>query len=697
MTPHESSFTAAQLSYGFFDENDIFQGTAQNLPENVIFALRGPDGTAVKVEFVDVNGLKASAIVQLKPIYQNYTFSLSGQNAPSGFDRSQIAQINFVVDQNLAGNAPRGIVKIYAKELNYSPILISPELEALRTELIQKGIGYFKTGAGLDPVTHFPYDNIDDVAGPEKMTQPTLIGFYLQMLGEALHGNLDFGMNTDEILDEIETVIDSLLDVQSTHGWNGLLPFLDLDPIAPATSTIGFGDNANLAQSLAEASGSLQSAVLTSEQAAVRTALLADIEQFLDNQEAGYLAFVDNATGLFRNSVNSQTGVFDHYVDRIGNEFRSAVAFLTVRYPSLPDSVWTNLEISTREYEDTHGVTITNLAPFDGGAFQIFWPALRSSERDFLGVRYALENHFITQTDYAASLNIPGFLSASEVPNRWYQGLIGVPIVKENFADIIPDAGSTYALASAYAVDPLITLTWLKAIQDQIPELNGTYGLFDSARSNTEISKRFLGIDIASTVLGLNGRGGEDFEVYLRNAGLELAHHLLYDQLSQVLLDRGVLPSGSEAALPPLFPDRSLAVFSHMASQGIVNGFVAPDADLRGLPLVFGALDGGFAGVFWDLDQTYNARDNDLVIVYSAIDSPQQIKLELKNENDQLLYQENIPLSENVQYQTLRIQLPDSALLEDVQKVLVIIDQNATGDTSGNFTLHALDFQHFTA
>jgi len=53
-------------------------------------------------------------------------------------------------------------------------------------------------------------------------------------------------------------------------------------------------------------------------------------------------------------------------------------------------------------------------------------------------------------------------------------------------------------------------------MQDQLPDLTGMFGFYDSARSGSEVSQVFIGIDIASTILGLAGFGPEDFEAYLR-------------------------------------------------------------------------------------------------------------------------------------------------------------------------------------
>ena len=59
-------------------------------------------------------------------------------------------------------------------------------------------------------------------------------------------------------------------------------------------------------------------------------------------------------------------------------------------------------------------------------------------------------------------------------------------------------------------IDPYAVLGWLDSI-DYMSNMNGTYGFYDAARSNSEIAYGYVGIDVASTVLGLKGKGGADF------------------------------------------------------------------------------------------------------------------------------------------------------------------------------------------
>jgi hypothetical protein len=82
------------------------------------------------------------------------------------------------------------------------------------------------------------------------------------------------------------------------------------------------------------------------------------------------------------------------------------------------------------------------------------------------------------------------------------------------------------------------------------------------------------------------------------------------------------------------------------------------------------------------------------VIHYSTIDTPVSIKIELKNEANEILHVINLPLTDNTALQKAVIQLPNTAKLSAVQKVIVVVDQNATQDFSGNFRIQAINFVH---
>ena len=670
----------------------------------------------MKVEIVDRNGNRVVFVVTLSSVLQNFALNLipGTGTVPAGFERGFIKEIVFVQDQTLGSPLLRDVVTIRTVGTEYIPTILPTNLTDIQTMLVQRGLDYFDLG--IDPLTHFPYDHRSSDGTFAKYTQPTLIGFYLQILGDVINGKLNNGMTVTQALTEVDAIVDSLLRVQSAYGWFGFIPWMNLSPEGASSSSVSLLDNANLAQSLAVMMGALQGAGLTGNNLTAANGIIGNTEQFLEAQRPAYKKFVDGATGLFRLSYDRSQAdpskAFSFYVNHLSAEERGAIAFVQVYYndPLIPRTVWDNLEIWTGNYTDRNGNVIKNLLGWDGAGFQIFWPSLRNDERAFAGFRDMLYNQLISQMDWAVKNNLPGILSASGLPEGGYSGGIGVPTLSQetlnpyNSSDyhdmVLMDVGSTYALAAAFAIDPYAVLGWLDAI-DNVAGLNDLYGFFDAARSATEISREYIGIDVASSILGLGGNGPKDFETYMRSKGLESAYNLLYDSASRKLQ---ALISRTTATFPaaPEIPNRSLAVFSNFSSEGKDGSF--PDVYITGTTSIYGAqfiqktpLADGWGGHYWKLDQAYDARGNQLLIHYTTADTPVAIKIELKNASGQVLYTTTQALANGVRFGRLAIQLPDGALLNGVAQIDVVVDQNVTGDTSFDFTIHSLLFQHFAS
>ncbi|MFH1799986.1 MAG: hypothetical protein ABH891_03955, partial [Candidatus Omnitrophota bacterium] len=692
-----TSFTFVRMAGGNF-VGGVFQGTLMTLPSQLVIAAQGSASGRVQVKLHDADQVEASFLLDLEPYLQNFTLNAASGNVPAWFDWSRVADIIFVQDSAIGSALSNDYVKIQATGMAYTAPLPNVVFEANRATLVQNGVNYFDVGVGVDTVTHFPYDNIGDAgANVGHYTQPTLIGFYLQILGDVVLGKIDNGMTRSQALTEINTVMTNLLSVQSApYSWNGLIPWLNLNPLAASSDTIALGDNANLSQSIAVTVGALESAGLTGADLTAAQLISTQADQYLNNQAAEYAAFVDGTFGIFRAAYDISDGTFSGYIDRLGNEFRGPVAFLAVYYAGVPDSVWNNLTISTNDsYIDRNGQVVENLAPWDGAAFQIFWPELRNEESSYIGFRNALYNMLATQLDYAYQNRIPGILSTSMTPEGSYAGT-GIPQMAE--ANMVPNAtntivgdiGSTYALAAAMGIDRNAVLGWLNSINNLFGMM-GDYGFYDSARSGSEISDRFLGIDVASMVLGLAGSGPDDFTTYLRNRGMEDHYNQLYDQTSQQMIIHR-----TDSGLPnaPEFPDRSLAVFSHIGSEGEINFFQAATTPLYGVRLVYTDLQGVDGGHFWKLNQAYNAQANQFILNYSAVDSPQFVRIELKDGAGLLLYQTTVALQQGAKFARLVIDLPNQATLANVQEIDLVVDPQEGGDATGDFTIHAINFQH---
>jgi hypothetical protein len=702
ISPTNTAFTFVQITNGSFVDGN-FAGEFLNFASRqYVFAAKGSAGQRIKVELRDINGFKASFVVELQPYLQNFVLNLSGASIPGNFVCTHVADITFVQDWNIGSSLLNDVVTVETRGLDYIPSMPDGDFEANRSGLVQSALRYFEDG--IDPATHFPYDSMGaNGVTPGKYTQPTLIGFYLQILGEVVKGTIDNGMTRAQALAEISAVLTSLLNVQTNYGWNGLIPWLNLEPLGMSEKKVALGDNANLAQSIATMIGALEGAGLA---AAQLDPIRNNAHLFINNQADGYAAFVDPVWGLFRGdyvwTTNPAAGTFQNYIDRVGNEFRGAVAFLRAYFPArVPASVWDNLKVVVNNnYVDRDGNIIQNLAAWDGGAFQMFWPSLRNDELSFIGFRNVLYNQLVTQLDYSYQNRLPGIASASLIPGNGYSGAVGIPQISEANMDpgatniIIGDVGSTYSLAAAMNIDPYAVLGWLDSIAN-LSNLNGSYGFFDSARSNSEISRSYIGVDVASMILGLTGGGASDFTTYLRNHGLESAYNQLYDSMSQKLAI-----AKTDAVFPnaPLFPDRSLAVFSNIESEGSINYFDAATTEKYGVRLTYSDLRGTDSGHFWKLDELYDASANQLRINYSTRNTPDKVRIELKDASGTMVYRTMITLDQGAEFRLIVISLPDSSLLQAVKEIDLVVDADADSDPDGaataDFTIHSINFQH---
>ena len=692
------------LSGGGFARAEVSRGAdTMALPQTLTLAARGHSGTQLKVQIIDLRGKTHEVRLNLNPAYQNYAINLAADQLPVGFNRAKVALIRFETDAGTAGAVTNDVVKVKIGGLKFEDTELPAGLDAVRAEILQSSLNYFEEGVGIDPVTHFPYDNLSETGQAAKFTQPTLIGFYLQMLADVMNGRSSGPQGTMtrvEAVRQAGLVLNSLLQVQDDFGWKGLIPFMNVDPQSPVTTLIAFGDNANMAQSIAVFLGGIENAHFTN--AEIPASELADIqaagETALDNMLVGFHAMINHTDGRYHAVFDRAYFKLKGFMDKLGNEFRGALIFVTAllrdEYDDVPDSVLEGLEPVVHVYPDTQGNEIENLAFWNGGAFQAFWPLLRNNERDFASFRNALYNHLATQADWAADKHIPGFLSASQIPpGDTYYPEIGIPHVAENSFQHLIDVGSVYGLASAYSVDPSSVMGWLDAIKDQLPSLTGDFGFFDSARSGTEIARRFLGIDVASVALALAGGANQDFDAFLYTRGLAMDFNQLYEKVADSF---AIEKTSAAVAAPPQFPDSSLSVFSHYSEEGTIGDFLYIPTSPAGARFNYSSLPTEFEGRQWLLGQPYNARAHKLSFLYSIVNSPKSIKIELKNAQDQIVYTVIQTMPEGaVDFQKFELSLPDTVALESVKRIVVLINQDGNTDTQGDFTLHAINFQHF--
>jgi len=584
------------------------------------------NGTLNQIELQDssvpVSNTKPSPVTQNadgsydvktdKAQIRNLVFDVNGK-VKSGHFIFADGREYFVTDYKLTS-----FVDAQGKRFDYGDAVLDPQGPALtpltqdeqtlRTSLMTQNLDYFKDGVGIDTASGLPVDfvNIMEMPGPNPSTtpmpmgytQPTAIGFYIELLSEIALGQVTTpNISKTDALARLEKAISSLETIQTYLGYKGLIPFVNLKqgmtimipnsnpqlppqminvPYSPYSTKIGFGDNANLSQSIAAAVGLLEAGAFSGTDLTRVTALVSRFETILNNQAQGFSAFYDSGAKLFYASYDTGSQTYQNHIDRLFNEFRSGVAFVISKY-NLPQDAWNNLTLTRRTYTDANGNQVENFAPSDGGAFQMLWPLLNSPELDYPEMKQALFNFLYSQADFAVQNKLPGLLSASYIPNFDYSGKIGLAAASETSDTLRQDVASLYALASAYSIDPHFVLAWLQEIKAAFPALAGPYGLYDSITTAGAVGKRYYAIDQASLVLGLSGQGAAGIKSYLQKRNLKTGYDSLYQGLKLNIegTNQG-LPSSAFANTP-----KSYSTFSAATSATDFLSFITSAQDAK--------------------------------------------------------------------------------------------------------------------
>ncbi|MBI4388330.1 MAG: hypothetical protein HY582_04750, partial [Candidatus Omnitrophica bacterium] len=704
-------FAGITLRYDDFRTPDqVETGDLSSFPELVFgFSALGTVRLKVEIEDGDTNRIT----IPLGSATEEEQFYVIEPGRYIGLvDFSRVRFINFIVTKETV-TEEEGMLHLHTAGLFFEPRTLSEDREAKWRELIDTQTAYFTAGVGIDldndptndPDTHLPFDNIqivNDVPQPDRRTQLTAIGFYLQMLGEMAKQLPDL---RSSVLPEALTVLEQLRQYQSQLGWEGtgLLPaFINVDTAA-GNEFIAFGDNANLSQSIAVLIGALSSiSDFTGEEQTLADQIETLGEAALEAQGPGYVRLYDPQAHLFHGAFNTSTGQFEPYhIDKLAMEFRTGVAFVLARYRNLlpgdSEQAWFSLTQAYKDYTDQFENTIVNLVPYDGGAFQIFWPLLWSNEAKIVNVSAALQNFFYTHADYANRYQIPGFLSASYMPeethNVSYVGALGIPEASEkNFPyNNVFDVGSLYGLASTYSLNPNLVIDWIARITIRFPQLTTPYGIVDAARSGSEYSNRLVAVDQASFILGLLGGGGDDLEKYLEDQGDLDQYRELYERLHLTISSVDKMTIG-----PPVqFATRSLAVLRKFVNEGVIGTDRQEQTNEYGTWIQYTNESSPFSGHFWKLSEDYDARRNRLLVVYRAVTTPRDFRIELKDANGSPLDSFTVQVPEENKLLRKDFYLSDNSNLSRVREIDFVTDPGQTNIRTASVFLHQLTFQSF--
>jgi YD repeat-containing protein len=484
---------------------------------------------------------------------------------------------------------------------------LTPEELAYRDRLIEKQLDFFRPGIGLHTLTGLPLDNYQgNGSDPADYSQSTLVGFWAEILVSIAAGDHMTSKKTqEEALQKLKDLLGHYRRAQLEAGWNGMLAFFSIvetqenildDQGQPTGETrtvvhyqnrfdqYGFGDTLNLSVSLSTVIGALQGRSLNASLSAMRDSILSTANSILADQEAGYAAFYDPLQKKFHGAYakDPQSGqwkfVKDFHIDRVFSEFRTGLIWLAAQYPQYRETI-DHIDVAFRAYQRSDGEIVNNVAPWDGGAFQAFWPQIHVDETQYPEFAVALRNFLYTQAEFVKENGIAGFLSAGADPDQGYEGKIGIPYAAETDDPLHADIGSLYGLASAFSIAPHYVLQFFKNIETAIPGILTGAGWVDSIvfRDQTSVdpltgaeivtrspvlATEYYGVDQASLMLSLLGTSREYFSAYLDQKGIKNSFDSLYQSFKFDLT-----PIVDELPRPPDFGISSGALYTGTVSQ----------------------------------------------------------------------------------------------------------------------------------
>ncbi len=376
-------------------------------------------------------------------------------------------------------------------------------------------------------------------------TQPSHIGFYAQLLANVIAGEIVTDkLTAADARIKLQTVINSLKTDQLQWGKFGLLPWLEFDGTArrPATGDYGhqvtFIDNSNLSASLGAVSGALRSLASQSD----INQIITDIEIFLDRQNDGYQKLYDSTKGLFRNGClidNASTcTTMGGYQDVVGNEARSGVEFVMLRY-NISENSFLKMLVHFKSYIKADGTGIGVAVPYDGGAFQMLWSLLTMPETLNSGLSDMLSDYVDAALDYSERNNLVGLASAGweicspgdgneDCDDRQnetngflgtkYNRYLGIPSLAGGSATYNGQVGSLYTLGAAYILNPARVKARLEAIMTQYESsLVTSHGLWEGYDNEQHfVVQEQVGANAFTFILGLIGHGADHMTSYLK-------------------------------------------------------------------------------------------------------------------------------------------------------------------------------------
>lgn len=379
------------------------------------------------------------------------------------------------------------------------------------------------TGKRLGPLT-------------SDVEKQTLLGTFGQERAETLWKALQAKGWIVPRNDDRQAAITRSADFGLTHFDGPLAPFGDeptkrkvMEILDRRVVMVVFGDNANLSASAAKTIGALLAPEVATKPDVMN--IRRELEQFLNDQRAGYTHLYDAEAGLFYFGWDATrdrlfgwedlegkwvTGHMDYFI----NEFRAPAIFVAARF-GLPQQAIGNLGFKLKPYRLRNGREIFTLAPWDGSAFQAMGLGLSLGELESPSWRQLLENVVEIEVDYSTQHKLPGYLSESYTGvGVQYTGDVGIPEIAVSPKPRITDAASLYSLGVAYTIAPERVERFLQANWQVIATLLTEHGPWEGFNTTKQEATRFqTSTHTISLILGFLGTGSAHLKRYAEHSG----------------------------------------------------------------------------------------------------------------------------------------------------------------------------------
>lgn len=377
----------------------------------------------------------------------------------------------------------------------------------------------FIENGGIHTATGFPYDQMT------KEGQPNLIGEEPKTNRTAIAYLIEYYLTTENYT-ALKTIMQSLINAQSSLGYQGLLPWMKFsgDSLAKFNNQYAFVDNINLTMRIAMIIGNSNTPADIKTQA----------QTFIDNQKAGYEGLVDTdgngaGDGMLRGGYDGTSGAFlGYHIDRFFQEFRAGIAFV-VAYYGIADSAWDMLATNTWAYkraEDTDGGDLHTFEPWHGGAFQYTWsPGILPESELNNSLKIAEYNGIYIHLNKSKESGHVGLRTATAqnlTGQSVYNGNVGLNILSEQ-GSVDEFIFSIYPLINIYprvtADNQAVIRRWLKKYHDKVGESSyGSFAGYASKDGSDYIADWILGLDTLSS-LSYSNQPSQWLKAYLQSKG----------------------------------------------------------------------------------------------------------------------------------------------------------------------------------